>query len=173
MRWYKCHYKAGSVEYLTSGGCVEDGNWWIFARPLKRYWWYRSSIWRILQSGMSCIRLWWSTSSGWPIWPDKKNLSLAKKVLDRYDLWPDLLEKVQEDWTPNEHIESKTLLAAQETQLIGFLSARPIYGVYYGQATSAGVEQEAMFAWLSDGRFLVLLKHGHHGFFLAIQRICL
>lgn len=117
-----------------------------------------TAVWDELHQVVVKHQLWMTNKAG------HNNLSSAKKVLDRYDLWPDLLEKVREGCTPNEHLESKTLLAAQETQLIGSLSARPIHGVYYEQATSTGVEQEAMFAWLSNERFLVLLKHGHHGF---------
>ena len=47
----------------------------------------------------------------------------------------------------------RELLAAQAAHLVSTLSAKPIHGVYYREASAVnGVDQEGTFAWLSDGR---------------------
>ena len=78
----------------------------------------------------------------------------ARLVLGRYDLCPDLIERVQEGRVgPLDCIE-KELRVTQAAHLVSTLSTKSIYGVYYRQTSDVdGVDREGTFAWMFDGRF--------------------
>ena len=93
------------------------------------------------------------------LWMSEKrhhnNLQVASEVLDKYGLeQPSLIERVRNGWVPAERISLSELAAAQAVHLVEALSAKPIHGVYHKQIKATEeVDQEATFAWLSDGRF--------------------
>jgi len=154
MRRYKCHHRSASVERLyirrISGGRGLSNIWQIYEKEVvasELYLVNTAAQDELLQAVVKHHL--WMTDKG-----NHNNLQSARKVLGRYDLWPNLVEEVREGRAgPNDRIVMQDLKAAQAATLVSTLSAKPIHGVYYSQASSPdGVDQEGTFAWLSDGR---------------------